>query len=328
MAQFYRHDYNHSSATQTFSVIAVLFSRSSEMSHFDQSDGKTESQVISQQQIELTRFTGGELLKTSDVVAVEEPLEIRVAFGQPEARRSRSLSITMRTLGHDLELAIGFLLSEGLIDAAHQVTSHEFCGPPPDGSARGNTLLIDLSSDVQFDTAQLQRHFYTTSSCGVCGKASLDAIRAQGMKAFSTSSFEQSCLSASLVTELPNRLREKQDVFDQTGGLHAAGLFDIAGELIEVHEDVGRHNAVDKLLGSQLIAGNIPLHDRILSVSGRASFELVQKALLGGIPIMVAVGAPSSLAVELAREFNMTLIGFTTRNRFNIYSCPQRVNPV
>lgn len=280
---------------------------------------------VSQQKIDLTRFSQGKLFATSDMVAVEEPLEIRVAFGPLADRRSRSLSITMRTPGHDFELAVGFLLSEGLIVRADEIASHEFCGPPPEGSARGNTLLIDLSPDVKFDTAQLQRHFYTTSSCGVCGKASLDAVRAQGLTAFPPESLDQFQISATLITDLPNRLRDSQAVFDQTGGLHAAGLFDSAGTLIDSREDVGRHNAVDKLLGRQLIVGNVPLHRNILSVSGRASFELVQKALLGGTPMMVAVGAPSSLAVELAAEFNMTLIGFTTRDRFNIYSCPQRV---
>ena len=284
-----------------------------------------DSDTVSQQEIELTRFSSGQLSIASDVVAVEEPLEIRVAFGPPGNRRSRSLSITMRTPGHDLELAIGFLLSEGLIDRADQITSHEFCGPPPEGAARGNTMLIDLAPDVPFDTAQLQRHFYTTSSCGVCGKASLEAVRAQGLQQLPNDSSAQLSLSASTVTDLPDRLRDQQAVFDQTGGLHAAGLFDSNGMLLDLREDVGRHNAVDKLLGYQLLAGNLPLRQHILTVSGRASFELVQKALLGGIPIMVAVGAPSSLAVELAAEFKMTLIGFTTQSRFNIYTCPQRI---
>lgn len=290
-----------------------------------QTPGQNDRSEIPQQKIDLTRFSKGKLLEASDVVAVEEPLEIRVAFGPPDDRRSRSLSITMRTPGHDFELAVGFLLSEGLINRADDIASHEFCGPPPEGSARGNTLLIDLSPDVDFDTAKLQRHFYTTSSCGVCGKASLDAVRAQGLTPFPQESLSQLQLPATLITDLPNRLRESQPVFDQTGGLHAAGLFDAAGTLIDSREDVGRHNAVDKLLGRQLIAGTVPLHQNVLSVSGRASFELVQKALLGGVPMMVAVGAPSSLAVELASEFNMTLIGFTTQNRFNIYTCPQRV---
>ena len=278
-----------------------------------------------ERKLTITRWADGRLTPVDDVVAVEEPLEVRVVFGTASERRSRSLSITMRTPGDDYALAVGFLLSEGLIRTVADVASHEFVGPPPEGHSRGNTLLIELSPGTPFDTAKLQRHFYTTSSCGICGKASLDAIRAQGLTPFAPEAIDQVRLPAEIIAHLPEQLQQRLAVFWQRGGLHAAGLFDLQGQLIDLREDVGRHNAVDKLIGRQLLAGSTPLHQSVLVVSGRASFELVQKALLGGLPVMVAVGAPSSLAIELAAEFGMTIIGFTTTNRFNIYSVPQRV---
>jgi FdhD protein len=263
-------------------------------------------------------------VEKSDVVAVEEPLEIRIMFGPVENRKSRSLSVTMRTPGHDLELAAGFLVSEGIVSQPDHIIGNRFTGLVPAGEERANTIEVELSTAVSFELQKIQRHFYTTSSCGICGKTSLDAIRADNVQHIEAD-FET---STDVIHGLPDLLRQHQNVFAKTGGLHAAGLATLQGDMIESREDVGRHNAVDKLIGSQLIAGSFPLTDRILILSGRASFELMQKALLAAIPLVVAVGAPSSLAVELATEFNMTLIGFTSRDRFNIYAGRERVKTI
>ena len=258
-----------------------------------------------------------------DLVAVEEPLEIRVAFGPADQRRSKSLAITMRTPGNDIELATGFLLSENVIQTANQIQKTEHVGPSPEHGTHGNTLIIDLDPSVDFSVDQLQRHFYMTSSCGVCGKASIEAVMAQGFKPV-TSSVQ---LTAEIVANFPKNLRTQQSVFDDTGGLHAAGLFDQDGALLALREDVGRHNAVDKLIGHQLINSKLDhlQTGRILVVSGRASFELVQKALTASLEVLVAVGAPSSIAIELAEAFNLTLIGFASAKKFNVYSGFDRV---
>lgn len=273
-----------------------------------------------QHQISITRVTVDQTREVADVVATEEPLEIRIIFGS--ARRSKSLAVTMRTPGHDQELAAGFLLSEGIIAHGGQLDSFEHVGPAPENGSHGNTLMVGLKPEVEFDAARLQRNFYTTSSCGVCGKASLEAIHAQGMKPIANNF----TVPRSVIFSLPGLLRNSQDVFDATGGLHAAGLFAVDGNLLCLREDVGRHNAVDKLIGSRLIAlkENFRPTSEILVVSGRASFELVQKAISASIGMMVAVGAPSSLAVELANEFNVTLLGFASEKRFNIYSGKSR----
>ena len=262
------------------------------------------------------------LVPREDLLAVEEPLEIRVVFGPAEKRTGKSLSITMRTPGHDFELAAGFLLSESIVSNVNQIERFEFCGPVAKGRNEANTVQVELVPGVDVDTKRLQRHFYTTSSCGICGKASLEAIKAQGLTPLSQNDVK---VTADVIRSLPDVLRTRQDVFDRTGGLHAAGLFDRFGNLISIREDVGRHNALDKLIGEQLLAGKIPLSEQILVVSGRASFELLQKALVASLPMMVAVGAPSSLAVELAEEFNLTLIGFASQTRFNVYSAPHRI---
>ena len=249
-------------------------------------------------------------------------MEIRIVFGPVEKRRSKSLSITMRTPGNDFELAAGFLFTEGVVTERSQIARFEFCGPVAEGRSEGNIVSVELTSDVEINVSKLQRHFYTTSSCGICGKASLEAIQAQGLTPIESN---HETVKAAIIHSLPARLRSSQEVFDRTGGLHAAGLFDLQGELISIREDVGRHNALDKLIGEQLLAGGLPLAERMIVVSGRTSFELLQKGLTAAVPLMVAVGAPSSLAVELATEFNLTLIGFTSASRFNIYSAGQRV---
>ena len=235
----------------------------------------------------------------SDVVAVEEPLEIRIA-GEPVA-------VTMRTPGHDEELALGFALSEGLRPRS--------AGPPDDLAANA----IDLEA-TDFDRERLRRSFYTSSSCGVCGKGALEAVAVEAPHVRSDLQVD-----ASLIATLPERLRAEQAAFTVTGGLHATGLFDAAGELLALREDVGRHNAMDKVIGRAFLDGRLPLDRAILCVSGRLSFELVQKAAVAGCPLLVAVGAPSSLAVELAGDRGITLCGFVRNGRVNVYTEPWRV---
>jgi FdhD protein len=256
-----------------------------------------------------------------DALAVEEPLEIRLSYEAEGARKQQSLSITMRTPGHDFDLAAGFLFTEGIIARAEQIAAIQHCGKL--GGGQANVVRVDLQADVTIDFARLQRHFYTSSSCGVCGKTSIEALQATTCPTLPQSEWQ---FAAAVIHALPDKLRAAQAVFASTGGLHAAALFDGNGTLLDLREDVGRHNAVDKLIGAQFQAGRTPLAERLLLVSGRASFELVQKALMGGVPILAAVGAPSSLAVELASNFGMTVIGFVRNDRFNIYSGSERIN--
>ncbi len=255
----------------------------------------------------------------TDALAVEEPLEIRLGFTANNRQTHRAVSITMRTPGSDFELAAGFLLTEGILQSKNQISDIKHCGKFPNNQ---NTVRIDLSPDVPVDFKKLERNFYTTSSCGVCGKSSLEALFT-GAKKIEKSAFPK--ISDETIHALPAKLRRAQTVFDKTGGLHAAALFDTNGNLIDVCEDVGRHNAVDKLIGAQFLDDALPLDDKILFLSGRAGFELVQKAVMAQIPIICAVGAPSSLAVDAAKNFNVTLLGFVRNNRFNVYSGIERV---
>jgi FdhD protein len=248
--------------------------------------------------VDVTRLPGG---PSEDVVAVEEPLEIRV--------NGRSVAVTMRTPGHDEELALGFCLSEGL----------EPVGAALPRDLAANTVDVDAPG---FDPSRLQRSFYTTSSCGVCGKGALEAVAVEAPRVESRLS-----VPAGVLAGLPERLRAEQGAFAATGGLHATGLFTPAGELVYVREDVGRHNAMDKVIGRAFLDGRLPLADHVLCVSGRLSFELVQKAAVAGCPIVVAVGAPSSLAVELGNDRGITLCGFVREGRLNVYSEPWRVGP-
>jgi FdhD protein len=265
--------------------------------------------------VEVEKFRGNLRETLDDRVAVEEPLEIRLGYEIGGKRQTSSVSITMRTPGDDADLAAGFLFAEGIIRAKDEIAVIKPC--------RGdNTIRVELEDDVSVDLEGLQRHFYTTSSCGVCGKASLDALSVQGIDpvAMLTGQFSRDTLAS-----IPDRLRAAQTTFDETGGLHAAAAFDPHGELLVVREDVGRHNAVDKVVGALLADGRLPAGDLGLMVSGRASFELTQKALVAGIPLLAAVSAPSSLAVELAREFNITLIGFLRGDTFNVYAGEERI---
>ncbi len=255
-----------------------------------------------------------------DALAVEEPLEIRLGFEVDGQRSTKSLSITMRTPGHDFDLAAGFLFTEGIVQSAEQIRAIRHCRGMKGG--KDNVVKVELVAGVPIDFARLERHFYTSSSCGVCGKTSIEALQVAGCQTLPQSEWQ---FAATTIHTLPDQLRAAQSVFDCTGGLHAAALFHVAGDLVALREDVGRHNAVDKLIGAQFRAGHTPLSECLMLVSGRASFELVQKAVLGGIPILAAVGAPSSLAVELAHNFGMTLIGFVRDGRFNIYCGAERV---
>jgi FdhD protein len=249
-----------------------------------------------------------------DTLATEEPLEIRVAG--PDGV-TQQVAVTMRTPGGDFELAAGFLFTEGLI-VPGDVSRVAYCDDPEDEEQRYNVVTVTL--DRAFDAEQLRRNFYATSSCGVCGKAALDDIEVR-----CTPVTPGPEVPVGVLVSLPDKLREAQKVFERTGGLHAAGLFTPAGELVALREDVGRHNAVDKVIGEQLLAGRMPLADHVLQVSGRASFEIVQKAAVAGIPIVSAVSAPSSLAVEAAERFDMTLVGFVRNGRCNVYTRPGRV---
>lgn len=270
--------------------------------------------------VRVLRVVGSAATAADDALAVEEPLEIRLVHHVAGKSVERSLSITMRTPGHDLELAAGFLLTEGVIRSFDQLAGLKACGPVVDGLR--NTVKAELKPGVSVDAVRLERHFYTTSSCGVCGKSSLEALRVTDRPPLPPGA---PALTPALIHTLPDRLREAQAVFEATGGLHAAALFDAEGALVTLREDVGRHNAVDKLIGAMAAAGRLPLSDHWLFVSGRASFELVQKALVAGIPAMAAVGAPSSLAVSLADDAGMTLLGFVRQGRFNVYTGAARV---
>jgi len=264
--------------------------------------------------IKILAISGGVRSERADTLAAEEPLEIRVAG--PDGVMHQ-VAVTMRTPGGDFELAVGFLFTEGLI-APREVRRVAYCDDLDDEDQRYNVVSVTL--DRPFDPELLRRNFYATSSCGVCGKAALDDIEVRCAPVGLGPE-----VSVDTVLGLPERLRTAQKVFDRTGGLHAAGLFTAEGEPVSVREDVGRHNAVDKVVGEQLLAGGLPASERILQVSGRLSFEIVQKAAVAGVPIVSAVSAPSSLAVEAAERFQMTLVGFVREGRCNVYSHPERI---
>jgi FdhD protein len=263
-------------------------------------------------------------LDSEDELAIEEPLEIRLDHRGPEGPEHQSLCLTMRTPGQDDELAVGFLLSEGLIRNRGDLREARPHRPGTARSGRPNVVRVFLQDHVTVDLTRLERHFYTTSSCGVCGKASIEALRTQSPYP-PLPEGSPPLVSASLLQGLPDRLRAAQEGFKATGGEHASALFDAAGKLLLLREDVGRHNALDKVLGRALMDDLLPLRDHLLLVSGRASFELVQKASIAGLPILAAIGAPSSLAVELAREAGITLVGFLRGERCNVYSGAWRI---
>jgi FdhD protein len=274
-------------------------------------DADREPRNLATATVNLWRWSADESAKPdTDSLAGEEPLEIRV--------RGKSVAVTMRTPGNDAELAVGFLLSEGVIRSKSDILEIAPC-QQGEAADRGNILNVFLSSSVEFDFEKLTRHVFASSSCGLCGKASIESVHQHFAPVES-----EIRLNPDTICGLPDKLRARQDTFSQTGGLHAAALFDIEGTLLSAHEDIGRHNAVDKVLGTQFLAGAC-MSGAILMVSGRSSFEIMQKALSARIPIIAAVSAPSSLAVEFAEESRQTLIGFLRGDSFNVYSHPERV---
>jgi FdhD protein len=266
--------------------------------------------------LELTQvkeWEDGSIRTVEDSLAAEEPLEIRVG--------NVPLTVTMRTPGHDLELAAGFLLTEGIIESADQIAGLRLA--PASNSTKSNLVEVELKN-VSFDSERMQRNFFAASSCGICGKASIEAIRLRGLKQLD----RRFRIDPELLCRLPEILRSEQAVFSRTGGLHAAALFDAEGKLMAVREDIGRHNAVDKIVGWALLEKHLPLSRNILLISGRGGFEIAQKTLAAGIPILASVSAPSSLAVKLARELGLTLIGFLRGRRFVVYAGDFRCLPV
>ncbi|MCB0579409.1 MAG: formate dehydrogenase accessory sulfurtransferase FdhD [Phaeodactylibacter sp.] len=270
----------------------------------------------------MTRVEGRESYGRTDLLAREEPLEIKLAYGPRGQRHSRSLAVTMRTPGQDEELAAGFLFTEGIIGKASDIRGMRHVGQALAPEARENILLVELDEELPVDFDKLNRHFYTSSSCGVCGKASIDMVRSTSCY-FPRRAFPE--ISAGTLRSLPDKLSQEQAIFECTGGIHAAAAFTPQGELLMMREDVGRHNALDKLIGTALLQGQIPLRGNAILLSGRLSFELVQKSVMAGVPVLAAVGAPSSLAVELAEEYGMTLVGFLRGRAFNVYCGAERV---
>jgi FdhD protein len=265
--------------------------------------------------VEMERVSGSLSSLCSDELSVEEPLEIRLA-GNGGARAATPVAVTMRTPGEDVDLAAGFLFTEGIVTGVADLEDVRKAGP--------NAVEVRLRPGVAVDAARLDRHSFVSSSCGACGKRSIAAVTVTARHAIAPG---EPRLAPELIHGLPRALRAGQSGFARTGGLHASGLFDADGRLLALREDVGRHNALDKVIGSELLAGRVPLAGKVVLVSGRVSFELVQKAAIAGVPVLGAVGAPSSLAVDLARECGMTLLGFVRDTRFNVYSDSGRIVP-
>ena len=274
--------------------------------------------------IAIRRFHDGQWENTHDLLAAEEPMEIRLGFGRENDRQQRTIAVTMRTPGHDFELAIGFLYTEGIISTYNDIASVRYCTDGGTNTENENSVRVVLQPEITPALDRLERNFYTTSSCGVCGKASIEAVMATCGNP--SQPIEDSfTVSKELLLTLPTTLRKLQTVFEHTGGIHAAAIFNGQGELVLSREDVGRHNALDKLIGAAVVQEKLPFSNHILLLSGRASFELIQKAVMAKIPVVAAVGAPSGLAASLAAEFGITLIGFLREQRFNIYTGEQRI---
>lgn len=271
---------------------------------------------VSTTSVKLKKANNHHLLDAQDQLAIEEPLEIQIIYGDKTNRTQRTISITMRTPGNDEELALGFLFTEGIIQNKNQITNTHV-------SPLENKALITINENENLNLQNTERNFYTTSSCGVCGKTSIDAIKTISTYNNITDTIR---ISPSIFYQLEKSLRQQQTLFDSTGGLHASALFDLQGNFITLKEDVGRHNALDKLIGAAFLKDELPLTNKILLLSGRASFELIQKATMAGIKIIAAVGAPSSLAVQLAEEAGITLIGFLRNEQFNIYTGEERLS--
>lgn len=274
--------------------------------------------------VTIHRFRDNEWKQAQDLLSAEEPMEIRLGYGPEKDRRQRNVAVTMRTPGNDFELAMGFLYSEGIIAVKNDVSSIRYCTDGGKNPSDENTVRVELHPELQPELERLERNFYTTSSCGVCGKASIDAVM-NTCKVPAEPTKDDVTVTKEVLLSLPLILRKQQTVFEHTGGLHAAALFTTKGELVRLREDVGRHNALDKIIGAGLMQAQLPFNDHILVLSGRASFELLQKAAMAGITIVAAVGAPSGLAVSLAEKFGITLIGFLREQRFNCYTGSHRI---
>ncbi len=270
-------------------------------------------------EVSIARYEGGEPKRAHDEIVTEEPLELRLRAGG----KTHTLAVTMRTPGNDFELAAGFSLGEGIVQRRDDVAEISYCiDAGVDAEQRYNIVNIDLAASALPDVTRFERHFAMNSSCGVCGRANLEAIAESGVQPVD----DDVRVSIQTVYALPERMRQAQKTFSATGGLHAAALFDAHGDFIAAREDIGRHNAVDKLNGWALMNGHLPLRASVMLVSGRASYEILQKAAVARIPVVCAVSAPSSLAVELAHAFNITLVGFLRDRRANVYSVPERIS--
>jgi len=269
--------------------------------------------------VTIQKITGDSLTESPDLLAVEEPLEIRLGFGPVEDRQQRSIAVTMRTPGHDEELAMGFLFTEGIIHKPSDIISCRHC--VQDATKEGNVIRVELNPEVEVDWSRLNRNTFTSSSCGLCGKTTIDAVMALTPGPIS-SAFS---VDSSVIHSLPEQVRSVQRAFAYTGGIHAAALFDADGTILLVREDIGRHNALDKLIGAALWKGWLPLERFGIFLSGRIGVELVQKSWMAGVPVLAAVGAPSSLAVQMAQDAAITLAGFVRDGRFNLYNQPDRV---
>ena len=268
----------------------------------------------------ITKYSKNSFSQSEDAIALESPLEIRLGFGHIDEREQKNISVTMRTPGNDEELSLGFLITEGIIEQSNDLLSIKHCGDVKQ-EEKNNIIRAELKPEIKVDWTKLDRHFYTTSSCGVCGKSSIEAVQNNCLIPIKT----QINIKAKTILQLAEQLNDSQLVFNLTGGIHASALFSEDGKLLMVREDVGRHNALDKIIGASAAKNDLPLSQNILLLSGRISFELVQKSAVAGIPIIGAFGAPSSLAIELAEEMNITLIGFLKKETFNIYTRKQRI---
>ena len=272
---------------------------------------------------EIIKISDSDVKHVNDMLSVEEPLEIILVHFFTDSWVKKNIAVTMRTPGNDIELTVGFLFTEGIIQSVNQIKNiEESVSVEAFNGLASNQIKVHLNENVQFDLSKLERNFYTTSSCGVCGKASIDAVKIACPIIVPADKWK---IEKNVLLTFNDSLRNSQENFNFSGGIHASAMFDLAGELLDIKEDVGRHNALDKLIGSAVQKNEIPLFNNILFLSGRVSFELVQKASMAGFRMICAVGAPSSLAVDLAEELDITLIGFLRDNRFNIYAAPERI---
>lgn len=273
------------------------------------------------QKLNIQRYIKGKVFPVTDLLAVEEPLQILLQYGPQTARKERPLTITMRTPGQDFELAMGLLMSEGLIESPDEVMGMRYCEQVKDPAEQDNVLRVSMQADWEGEIERMERNFYSSASCGVCGKTAIDAV----FQSCESLAFGKAAIDPSILAKLADALGERQSLFRHTGGIHAAALFSITGELLLLREDIGRHNALDKLIGALSQAKEINKAEAILFLSGRVGFELVQKAIKASLPVIVALGAPTSLAVQLAERHQQTLIGFLKPERFNVYSGAERL---